>query len=84
MCLYSWNSVKSIRKFALINNSVQQVVQILARSVIINTFQSGKGFVLNLVLSECASLADDTDYDLWHAALGCPIKANVNRKLYED
>jgi hypothetical protein len=82
--LYSWNSVKSIGKFALIDDGVLQVVRKLDRSVVINTFQSGNDFVLDLVPSESASLADDTDYDFWHAALGHPFKANVNRKLYED
>jgi hypothetical protein len=56
----------------------------LDRSVVINTFESGNDFVLYLVPSESASLADDTNYDVWHAALGHPFKANVNRKLYED
>jgi hypothetical protein len=82
--LYSWNSVKSIEKFALIDDGVLQVVRKLDRSVVINTFQSGNDFVLDLVPSESASLANDTDYDFWHAALGHPFKANVNRKLYED
>jgi hypothetical protein len=82
--LYSWNSVKSIGKFALIDDGVLQVVHKLDRSVVINTFQSSNDFVLDLVLSESASLADDTDYDFWYATLGHPFKANVNRKLYED
>jgi hypothetical protein len=78
--LYSWNSVKSIGKFALIDDGVLQVVRKLNRSVVINTFQSGNDFVLDLVPNESASLADETDYDFWHAALGHPFKANVNRK----
>jgi hypothetical protein len=82
--LYSWNSVKSIGKLALIDDGVLQVVRKLDRSVVINTFQSGNDFVLDPVPSESASLADDTDYDFWHAALGHPFKANVNRKVYED
>jgi hypothetical protein len=82
--LNSWNSVKSIGKFTLIDDGVLQVVRKLDRSVVINTFQSGHNFVLDLVLSESALLADDMDYDVWHAALGHPFKANVNRKLYED
>jgi hypothetical protein len=82
--LYSWNSVKSIGKFALIDDGVLQVVRKLDRSVVINTFQSGNDFVLDLVPSESASLADDPDYDFWHAALGYSFKANVNRKLYND
>jgi hypothetical protein len=82
--LYSWNSVKLIGQFALINDGVLQVVRKLDRSVVINTFQSSYDFVLDLVLSKSASLADDTDYDFWHAILGHPLKANVNRKLYED
>jgi hypothetical protein len=82
--LYSWNSVKSIGKFALIDDGVFQVVRNVDRSVIINTFQSGNDVVLELILSESASLADDTDYDFWHAALGHPFKANMHRKLYED
>jgi transposase InsO family protein len=82
--LYSWNRVKSIRKFALIDDGVLQVVSMLDRSVVINTFQSDYNFVLDLGPNESASLADDTDYDFWHAALGHPFKANVNGKLYED
>jgi hypothetical protein len=82
--LYSWISVNSIGKFALIDDCILQVVRKLDRSVVINTFQSGNDFVLDLVPSESASLADDTDYDVWHATLGHPFKANVNRKLYED
>jgi hypothetical protein len=83
-CLYSWNSSKLIWKFALIDDGVLQVVRKLDRSVVINTFQSGNDFVLDLVLSESGYLTDDTDYDFWHAALGHLFKANVNRKLYED
>jgi hypothetical protein len=82
--LDSWNSVKSIGIFALIDDGVLQVVRELDRSVVINTFQSGNDFVLDLVLSESGSLTDDTDYDFWHAALGHLFKANVNRKLDED
>jgi hypothetical protein len=62
--LYSWNSVKSIRKFALNDDGVLQVVPKLDRSVVINTFQSGHDFVHDYVLSESASLADDMDYEL--------------------
>jgi hypothetical protein len=72
--LYSWNSVKSIGKFALIDDGVLQVIRKLDRSVVINAFQSGNDFVLDLVPTESASLADDTDYDFWHAALGHPLK----------
>jgi hypothetical protein len=68
--LYSWNSIKSIGKFALIDDGSLQVVHKLDRSVVINTFQSSNNFVLDLVLSESVSLADDMDYDFWHAALG--------------
>jgi hypothetical protein len=82
--LASGNSVKSIGKFTLIDDGVLHVVRKLHRSVVINTFQSGKDFVRDLVPSESASLANDTDYDFWHATLGHPFKAKVNRKLYED
>jgi hypothetical protein len=61
--LYSWNSVKSIGKFALIDDGVLQVVRKLDRSVAINAFQSGNDFVLDLEPNESASLADDTDND---------------------
>jgi hypothetical protein len=81
--LYSWNSVKSIGKFALIDDGVLQVFRKLDRSVVINTFQSGNDFGLDLAPSESGSLADDTNYDFWSAALGHRIKANMNRKLYE-
>jgi hypothetical protein len=82
--LYSWNSVKSIGKFTLIDDGVLQVVRKLDRSVVINPFQSGNEYVLDLVPSESASLGDDTDYKFWDTALGNPFKANVIRKLYED
>jgi hypothetical protein len=68
----------------LIDDSVLQVVRKLDRSVVINTFLSGNDYVLDLVPSESASLADDTDYDFWHAVLGHLSKANMNRKLYDD
>jgi hypothetical protein len=82
--LYSWNSVKSIGKFALMNDGVLQVVHQIDRSLGINTFQSSNDFVLDLVRSESASLADDTDYDFRYTAVGHPFKANMNRKLYND
>jgi hypothetical protein len=83
-CLYSWNSVKSIGKFALIDDGVFEGVRKLDRSVVINTFQSGNDFVLDLEPSESASLGDDRDYDFSHAAVSYPFKANVDWKLYED
>jgi hypothetical protein len=61
-----------------------KIVHKIDRLLVINTFQSGKDFVLDLRQSESASLADDTDYNFWHAAMGPIFKANVNRKLYED
>jgi hypothetical protein len=82
--LYSWKSVKSIGKFALIDDGVLQVVRKLDRSVVINTFQSGNDFVLDLLPSESASPASEPGYDFWHAALGHPSKGNLNSKLYED
>jgi hypothetical protein len=77
--LYSWNSVKSIEKFTLIDNGVLQGVRKLDRSGVINTFQSGNDFVLDLVLSETASLTDDTDYDFLHATLEV-----IRSKQYES
>jgi hypothetical protein len=68
----------------VIDDGVLQWVRQLDRSVVINTFQSGDDFVLDLELIESGSLTDDTDYDFWHAALDHLFKANVNRKLYED
>jgi hypothetical protein len=59
--LYSWNSVKLIGKSILIDEGVLQVVQNLAKSVVINIFQSGNDFVLDLVWSKSASLANDTE-----------------------
>jgi hypothetical protein len=82
--VYIWNSNKSIGKFALIDDGVLQVVHKLDRTIVINTVQSGNDFVLDLVLTKSASLADDTDDDFWHATLGHLFKANINRKLYED
>jgi hypothetical protein len=40
--------------------------------------------VLVLVPSESVSLADDMDYEFWHAALGHPCKASVNQKPNTD
>jgi hypothetical protein len=37
-CLYRWNSVKSIGKFALIDDGVLQAIRKLDKSVVINTF----------------------------------------------
>jgi hypothetical protein len=68
----------------VIDDGDLQVVHKLDRCIVINTFQSGNDFVLDLVPSESASVADDTDYDFWHATLGHPFKVTVNRKLYED
>jgi hypothetical protein len=82
--LYRRNSVNIIVKVVMIDVGVLQVVHNLDRSVVINTFQSGNDFVLDLVLSKSASLADNTAYDFWHAALAYPFKANVNRKPYKD
>jgi hypothetical protein len=62
--LNSWNSVNSIGKFALINEGVLQVVRTLDRSVVINRFQSGNHFVLDLVPRKSASLGDHMDYDM--------------------
>jgi hypothetical protein len=59
--LYSRNSVKSIGKYSLIDDGALEIVRKLDRSVVIHTFQSGYDFVLDFVLSESASLADDTD-----------------------
>jgi hypothetical protein len=74
--LYSWNSVKSIGKFAVIDDGGLEVVRKLDRCVVINTSQSGNDFVLDLGPSESASFADETVYDFWHAALGHLFKAN--------
>jgi hypothetical protein len=82
--LYSWNSLKSIGKFVLINDGTLQVVHKTDISVVINSCQSSNDFVLDLVPSESASLADDMDYDFYYALLGHPFKANVIRKLYQD
>jgi hypothetical protein len=81
---YSWDRVKSIGKFALIDDGVLQVICKLDRSVVIDTFQSGNDFVFDFVPSESALLANDTDYDIWHAILGHPFKVTVNRKLSKD
>jgi hypothetical protein len=76
--LSSWSSVKSIGKFALIDDGVLQVVRKLDRSVVINTFQSCNNCVLDLVTTESPSLADDMDYEFWLAALGPLFKGNIN------
>jgi hypothetical protein len=62
---------------------VLQVVRQLHRSVVINTFQSRNDFVLDLVPSESASFANDSDYDFRDATLVIYLKQIVNRKLYE-
>jgi hypothetical protein len=65
-------------KFALIDDGVLQVNRMFDRSVVITIFQSGNNVVLDLIPSESASIADDTDYDFWHAALDHPFKASMN------
>jgi hypothetical protein len=82
--LNSWNSVKSIKKLALIDDGDLQVNRKIDRSVVINNFQSSNDFGLGLLLSESSSLTDDTDFEFWHAALGYEFTAQVNQKLYED
>jgi hypothetical protein len=82
--VYSWNHVKLIGKFALINDRVLQVVHKSDRSVGINTFQSGNDVVVDLISSESASRADNTDDEFWHSALRHLFKASSNRDLYED
>jgi hypothetical protein len=76
--------VKLIGKFALIDVGILKVVHKLDRSVLRNIFQTGNEFVRDLLVSESASLNDDPNYDVWHTALGHPLKANVNQKLYKD
>jgi hypothetical protein len=66
------------------DDGVLQVVRKLDRFVVINTFQSNNDFGLDLLQCESASLADDTDYDIWHAALGYLFIAKMNQKLVED
>jgi hypothetical protein len=78
------NSTKLIGSFALIDDGGLQGVRTLDRSVVINTFQFGNDLVLDLVATESASLADDTDYDFRDAALSYSFNAYVNRKLYDD
>jgi hypothetical protein len=68
--------------YDLIDDRVVQVVHMVDQSVVVNTFNSNINCVLDLVVSESAYLADEMDYDFWHAALGHPFKANVNGKLY--
>jgi hypothetical protein len=77
--LYSLNRVKSIGKCALINDSVIQVVRRLDTSVRIKSFKSGNDFVLDLVPSEYASLADDMHYDFWNTVLGHQFKTEMNQ-----
>jgi hypothetical protein len=47
----------------MIDDGVLQVDRKFDRSVVINTFQSGKDFILDLVPSESVSLANDIDYN---------------------
>jgi hypothetical protein len=70
-----------IAKFVLIDNGVIQVVRKFDRAVVLHTFQSDNDFVLDLVPSESASLAQGSDYDFWYAALGYAFKPKVNRNL---
>jgi hypothetical protein len=81
--LYSWTSVKSIGKFAIINHPISQVVPKLDSSAVSNPFQSKNNFVLDLVPSKSASLANDTNYDFWHTFLIHLFNANVNRKTLQ-
>jgi hypothetical protein len=68
-----------IGKFGLINDGVLQVGYKLHRSIVINTFKSGNTCILDLVLCESESVGNDTDYNIWHLALGHPFIANVNQ-----
>jgi hypothetical protein len=69
--------------FALIDVRGLEVVYKLDRSVVIDTIQSGNDCVLDLVPTESASLADDTNNEFRHPAFGQPEIANVNQKFYE-
>jgi hypothetical protein len=80
---YTWQSVKSITKFALIYDGTLQVVCKTARSVAINTVQSSNHIGRDHVLSKATSLADDLDHNLGDTTLGHPFRINVNRNLYE-
>jgi hypothetical protein len=50
----------------MIDDGILQIVCILDRIVVKYTFQSGNAFVLDFVLSEYASLADNMDYYFSH------------------
>jgi hypothetical protein len=62
--VYSWKDVKSIGRFTLIDEDLLQVVRKSDRSVVINTFQSGNDFVLDLIPSESAAPASDSEYEI--------------------
>jgi hypothetical protein len=66
---------------ALIDDGILQVVCQLDRSVVIDIFHSSNEFMLDLLPTESASLADDTDLECWYALLGHLFKANINHKL---
>jgi hypothetical protein len=40
--------------------------------------------VIEVVVSESASLTDNIDYNFLHAALAHPFKANMNQELYQN
>jgi hypothetical protein len=71
------NIVKSIGKFAPIDDGVLQIIYKIDRYVVINTFQLCNAFVLDLVKSKSTSIANNTDYDIWYPVLGLPFKAKV-------
>jgi hypothetical protein len=77
----SSNSSKLLQIYALIYNSHLQLAQNIDRSVMINTYQSTNNVVVDLILSDSASLTNDADYNFQHAILGHPFKANMNQKL---
>jgi hypothetical protein len=78
-CLYSWSCLKSIGNFPLIDYGILQVVHNLDRSIILKRVYSGNDYVFDLVSSEFAFLANDSVYDLWHAAFSHRLNANMNR-----
>jgi hypothetical protein len=60
--LYIWMSIKSIPKYALLDDSVFRIIHVLFTSVVNYTFPAGNSFFFDLVPDELRFLANDTNY----------------------
>jgi ubiquitin C-terminal hydrolase len=49
----------------MVDNSILQIVRMVDRSVVINTFQSSNNFILDCIPSEYTSFTNDMDYNFF-------------------